>query len=226
MSPQVSTLFGLVEEVRQFSPEHLDLFASLSDADFQVAFDSLLGKALAGMEESKEGFQSLDEPALSAVLRLGMMVPGLSVSLEQHSNGHADLTFESYQLGIARRILGEAKIYDGPKYHIDGVGQLLGYMTGREVRGLMVVYIRKANGAGLMKKTQDTMDADHPENQQGPTKPHPLKWAFDSSHFHSSGESIRISHVACNLNVGTENKQATTDALSNGDQADVTTEEQ
>lgn len=226
MNPQVSTLFGLLEEVRQFSPEHLDLFASLSDADFQVAFDSLLGKALAGMEESKEGFQSLDEPALSAVLRLGILVPGLSVSLEQHSNGHADLTVESYRLGISRRILGEAKIYDGPKYHIDGVGQLLGYMTGREVRGLMVVYMRKTNGAGLMKKIQDTMDVDQPENQLGPTKLHPLKWAFDSDHLHSSGENIRVSHVACNLYVDTGNKQATTDAPGNGGQTGVKSEEQ
>ena len=114
MSQGTGTLYDLTGQLRQQSPEHLDLFASLTDDEFQIAFDSLLGKALAGLEESKKGFQSLDEPALSAVLRLAMLVPGLSVALEQHSNGHADLTFESYRLGIARRILGEAKIYDGP----------------------------------------------------------------------------------------------------------------
>jgi hypothetical protein len=207
MSQGSSTLYDLTGQLRQQSPEHLDLFASLSDDDFQIAFDSLLGKALAGLEESKKGFQSLDEPALSAVLRLAMLVPGLSVALEQHSNGHADLTFESYRLGIARRILGEAKIHDGPKYHIDGVGQLLGYMTGRELRGLMVVYIRKANGSVLMNKVRDTMDADKPEDQQGETTSHPLKWAFDSTHLHSSGDTMRISHVACNLYVDSGNRQ-------------------
>lgn len=226
MSPQASTLFGLVEEIRQFSPEHLDLFASLSDDQFQQTFDFLLAKALAAMEENKKLFEGKEEPEISAGLKLAMMAPGLSVRTEEHSNGHADLTFESYQLGIARRILGEAKIYDGPKYHIEGVGQLLGYMTGREVRGLMVVYMRKTNGAGLMKKIQDTMDNDQPENQQGPTKPHPLKWAFDSNHLHSSGENIRISHVACNLYVDTGNKQATTDASGNGGQTGVKSEEQ
>lgn len=201
MSQDGGTFYDLTDQLRQQSPEHLDLFASLSDDDFQIAFDSLLSKALAGLEESKKGFQSLDEPALSAVLRLAMLVPGLAVTLEQHSNGHADLTFESYRLGIARRILGEAKIHDGPKYHIDGVGQLLGYMTGRELRGLMVVYMRKASGSVLMKKVRDTMDADKPENQQGATTSHPLKWAFDSSHLHSCGDNVRISHVACNLYV-------------------------
>lgn len=201
MSQAAGTLYDLADQLRHQSPEHLDLFASLADDDFQIAFDALLGKALAGLEESKKNFQSLDEPALSAVLRLAMLVPGLSVALEQHSNGHADLTFESYRLGIARRILGEAKIHDGPKYHIDGVGQLLGYMTGRELRGLMVVYMRKANGSVLMKKVRDTMDAEKPENQQGTTTSHLLKWAFNSSHTHSSGDNMRITHVACNLYV-------------------------
>lgn len=207
MSQGSSTLYDLTGQMRQHSPEHLDLFASLSHDEFQIAFDSLLGKALAGLEESKKGFQSLDEPALSAVLRLAMLVPGLSVALEQHSNGHADLTIESYRLGIARRILGEAKIHDGPKYHIDGVKQLLGYMTGRELRGLMVVYMRKANGSVLMNKVRDTMDADKPKDQQGETTSHPLKWAFDSTHLHSSGDMMRISHVACNLYVDTGNGQ-------------------
>lgn len=201
MSLEGGTLFDLTNQLRQQSPEHLDVFASLSDDEFQVAFDSLLNKALAGLEESKKGFQSLDEPTLSAVLRLAMLVPGLSVSLEQHSNGHADLTFESYRLGMARRILGEAKIHDGPKYHIDGVKQLLGYMTGRELRGLMVVYMRKASGSVLMKKVRDTMDEDKPADQQGLTTPHLLKWAFDSNHLHSCGDNIRVSHVACNLHV-------------------------
>ena len=158
-------------------------------------------KALAGLEESKKHFQTLDEPGLSAALRLAISVPGLSVSLEQHSNGHADLTFESYRLGIARRILGEAKIYSGPKYHIDGLKQLLGYMTGRELRGLIVVYMRKANGSQLMKNVRETMDDKLPEKQKGKTKAHPLKWAFDSRQLHSSGETVRISHVSCNLHV-------------------------
>lgn len=199
MTRDGGTLYDLAEHLRLRSPEHLDLFASLNEEEFQIAFDSLLGKALAGMEESKANFQSLDEPGLSAVLRLALNVPGLSVSLEQYSNGHADLTFESYRMGIARRILGEAKIYDGPQYHIDGINQLLGYMTGREIRGLMVVYMRKADGVKLMKKVQDVMDTNKPSSQQGLTTAHPLKWCFDSLHNHPCGEDIRVSHVMCNL---------------------------
>jgi hypothetical protein len=201
MSLEGGTLFDLADQLRQQSPEHLDLFASLTDDQFQLAIDTLLNKAWSGLEEIKKGLQSLDEPTLSGVLRLAMLTPGLSVSLEQYSNGHADLTIESYRLGVARRILGEAKIHDGPRYHIDGVKQLLGYMTGRELRGLMVVYMRKANGSVLMKKIRDTMDDEKPADQQSLTTPHAIRWAFDSNHLHSCGDNIRVSHVACNLHV-------------------------
>jgi len=52
-----------------------------------------------------------------------------------------------------------------------------------------------------MKKTRDTMDGVKPGNQQGITTSHLLKWAFDSSHLHTCGDNVRISHVACNLYV-------------------------
>ncbi len=45
------------------------------------------------------------------------------------------------------------------------------------------------------------MDRDKQENQQGITTSHPLKWAFDTSHLHTCGDNVRISHVACNLYV-------------------------
>lgn len=67
--------------------------------------------------------------------------------------------------------------------------------------------MRKANGSVLMNKVRYTMDADKPEDQQGETTSHPLKWAFDSTHLHSSGDMMRISHVACNLYVDSGNGQ-------------------
>ena len=199
MSKQGNTLYALTNQISQFSPQHLDVFASLTNDQFKIAFDSLLGKALAGMEKNKDHFQDLGETALSGVLMLAMSMPGLSVTQEEHSNGHADLTFEFYRFGIARSILGEAKIYDGPQYHIDGLNQLLGYMTGREFSGLMVAYVKTANVAVLMQKVRDTMDEMKPDAQRGTTQPHALKWAFNSTHLHPCGEPVAIDHVACNL---------------------------
>jgi hypothetical protein len=99
-----------------------------------------------------------------------------------------------------RKKLAEAKIYDGAKYHLDGLSQLLGrYTTGREGRGLMVVYVRLGNIKGLVEKLRATMDHDLPFQQQGPTANHSLRWAFLSTHLHSCGENLEVGHVACNL---------------------------
>lgn len=54
MSKQGNTLYALTNQIRQFSPHHLDVFASLTDDQFKLAFDSLLGKALEGMEKNKD----------------------------------------------------------------------------------------------------------------------------------------------------------------------------
>ena len=96
--------------------------------------------------------------------------------------------------------LGEAKIYDGPEYHLDGLKQLLGrYTTGREGRGLLIVYFRKADIAGLVKKLRTQMDSDLPCAQQGKTTDHVLKWSFLSTHALKSGDNHEVGHIGCNL---------------------------
>jgi hypothetical protein len=137
---------------------------------------------------------------LSGVLSLALMMPGLTVTRETHSNGHVDLTIEADHCTPARRKLGEAKIYDGPSYHFEGIKQLLGrYSTGREGRGLMIVYFRKPNIAGLVQNLRNRMDVDLPCKQQGTTANHSFKWSFLSAHAHVCGENLEVSHIGCNL---------------------------
>ena len=70
-------------------------------------------------------------------------------------------------------MLGEAKIYDGPSYHVNGLGQLLNrYVTGRECRNLMIVYVRKKDIKGLMEKLRKRLDEDLPVAQVGATIDH------------------------------------------------------
>ena len=78
--------------------------------------------------------------------------------------------------------------------------QLLGrYTTGREGRGIVIAYVRKKNISDLVKGIRQKMDAELPCNQQGVTTDHLLKWSFLSTHAHSCGESLEVSHVGCNL---------------------------
>ena len=152
------------------------------------------------MEENKKNFAALDEEGLSAALRGRLCIPGLTVTQETHSNGHVDLTIEGDHCSPARKKLAEAKIYAGPRYHIKGVGQLIGrYTTGREGRGLLISYVRKKDIKGIVEKLRAAMDAELPEKQIGPCEDHTLKWSLKTSHKHSSGEVVPVDHIGCNL---------------------------
>lgn len=190
----------LCEQLRQKAPEYLDLFTSATEKEFEKAFDALLERAISGLETNKRDFEDLDENGLSGVLALALTMPGLTVAREKHSNGHVDLTIDVAYCGPARKILGEAKIYNGPAYHMDGLSQLLGrYTTGREGRGLLIAYVRQKNIKGLIDRLRKRMDEDRPHSQKGDTVDHLLKWSFSSTHRHSSGEDLEVGHVGCNL---------------------------
>ena len=200
MSIDQSSLYDYVEILKRTVPETLDLLTAQNDEQFETAFDALLQKAVERLEENKADFQSLDENGLSSALAMSLEMPGLQVLREAHSNGHVDITIIVSHCVRTRKKLGEAKIYDGPEYHIKGLGQLLGrYTTGRESRGLLIAYVKKKNIAGLIKKIRQEMDVTLPLSQQGNTINHTLKWSFLSTHAHSCGENLEVSHIGCNL---------------------------
>jgi hypothetical protein len=200
MSEKEDSLFALFEMLKQKAPDYFNLVTAKSTPEFEKAFDALLEKAVSGLEQNKQKFEKLDEDGLSSALALALSMPGLTVTRETHSNGHVDLTIEADHCIPARKKLGEAKIYNGPAYHFKGLEQLLGrYSTGREGRGLLVVYFRKPNIAGLVQNLRKQMDVDLPCQQRGSTADHILKWSFLSAHSHTCGENLEVSHIGCNL---------------------------
>lgn len=200
MSTSNGTALDLINMIQRQAPEYLDLITARTCEEFATALDALIEQGVSHLEKNKDNYQALDEEGLSATLAAKMSVPGLDVSQEKHSGGHVDLTFEAIHSTPAWSALGEAKIYDGPAYHIKGLNQLLTrYTTGRECRGLLIEYVRKKDIKGLMDKVSGAMDDQLPEGQTGPTTGCALKWSFESTHAHSSGENVRVVHVGCNL---------------------------
>lgn len=186
--------------LKKRAPEYIDLVTAQTEEEFERAFCTLLERALIGLETNKAHYCGLDEEGLTATLALALSTPGLTVTQEKHSNGHVDITIEADHCTPARRKLGEAKIYDGAKYHCGGLEQLITrYSTGREGRGLLIVYCRKKDIVEKIKGLRMYMDEQLPCQQQGETADHTLKWSFRSAHAHSSGEIVGIDHVACNL---------------------------
>ena len=131
-----------------------------------------------------------------------------SAPSEPNSNGHVDLLIEVGFDPPTWKKLAEAKIYAGPEYHFKGLHQLLGrYTTGKETRGLLVVYVKKSNISGLMKKLREKMDETLPESQSGSCKDHSIKWSFISEHVHSCGDLLEVGHIGCNLFVQGQDAQ-------------------
>jgi hypothetical protein len=190
----------MFERARRKAPEYLDLLSSKTDAEFEAAFTPLLERAVSHLEANAKNFRTLDEVGLSGVLAGVLMMPGLTVTQESHSNGHVDLTIVADHSAPTLKKLAEAKIYRSPSYHIEGVSQLLNrYTTGREGSGFIISYIRKKDISGITTKVRAVMDAKLPESQIGPCENHELKWSFRSKHKHKSGEVLSLGHVGCNL---------------------------
>ena len=189
----------LTEKISAVSSSYLDLFTAVTDADFEVAFDHILEKAIENLETNSKNYNNLNEEGLSAVLAAGLTIPGVHVAQESNSNGHVDITIHIQSCQKQRKKLAEAKIYNGKSNHIKGLQQLLRYTTGRECRGLLLVYVKKKDVAGIMSTLRKDMDTENPANQKGQTIGDNLQWSFLSVHQHSSGKDIEVSHVGINL---------------------------
>lgn len=195
-----NSLFDLVELMKKKAPAYLDLFTAKTEAEFDLAFDAILEGAVSRLEQNSKNYKALNETGLTGVLAAALSMPGLHVTQETHSNGHVDIVIEAEYCSPMRRKLGEAKVYNGPAYHVAGLEQLLNrYTTGREGRGLVISYVRKIDIANLIKGVREHMDVELPCHQQGKTQDHTLKWAFISTHGHSCGEDLQVSHIACNM---------------------------
>lgn len=195
-----STLNDFLELMKKASPDFVKLATASTPAEFENAFLPYLEQAIIDLETNKKLFDSLLEDGLSSIICIALNKTGLHCTREQNSNGHVDLTITSKHSTPEFKKLGEAKIYRGPEYHIDGVGQLLQrYTTGRETCGVVLSYVKKENVKQLVEKLRQVMDKKLPYKQTGPCTDSPLKWSFLSNHEHSSGENLDLRHVGCNL---------------------------
>ena len=204
MSDSADSYFALVERIKRKAPAYLDLLTAETDDQFEAAFEVILEIAIRRLERNKVNLQTVNEAGLSGILAGFLEVPGLTVMQESHSNGHVDLTIEADHCLPARVKLAEAKIYDGPAYHITGLDQLLRrYTTGREGRGLIISYVRQRDISGITNKLRRRMDETLPLFQRGPCQDHSCRWSFLTVHLHSCGEDLQVGHIGCNLYVET-----------------------
>lgn len=195
-----SNLYNYIELTKKLSRETLDLITATTDEEFDTAFDNWLTQAIAKMEAGKKEFKILSEDGLSNILACTLSTPEISVTREQNSNGHVDLTVKLLNSSPQRIKLGEAKIWRGNEYHAKGLDQLLNrYTTGRECRGFVISYVKSKDIKALFEDLRKHIDGSKPFNLEGLCLDHNIKWSFLSNHKHNSGELIAICHIGCNL---------------------------
>ena len=195
-----SNLYNYIELTKRLSRETLDLITAQTDEEFDLAFDNWLTHAIAKIETNKLNYASLNENGLSAVLAAALSTGEISVTQEQNSNGHVDLTVKLVNSSPQRIKLGEAKIWRGKEYHVKGLDQLLNkYTTGRECRGFVVSYVKIKDITGLFEDLRKHIDESRPFDLEGLCINHNIKWSFLSRHKHNSGELVTICHIGCNL---------------------------
>jgi hypothetical protein len=193
MQIKLRSLFGLFPALR-----------GILLADDAQEFDKLLEKymeqCVEGMEAEAHHLHTDSEEKLSAFLAARLSHPGLDVRREGYTNGRVDLTIRQEGVIGGQVRLAEAKIYDGPAYHTAALEQLVSrYSTGRPPTGYVIEYFKKAGIATLVQGLRQYADQNQPVQQEGISADHPMKWAYQSQHKHTSAELLRVVHVNVNL---------------------------
>jgi hypothetical protein len=190
---------NIADYLDRFSPPQLRVMLANSDAEFVDAVEASLESAVQHMEAGASFNHNRDERALVHELVGCLAGGGLLAQNEAHSNGHVDVTVVHWQ-HHGWRVLGECKIYHGPAHHLDGCQQLLSrYATGRLPRSFCLDFVKEPEIRQKMQGIRDQMDANRPLNQRDTSRDHAMRWAFLTTHGHSSGEEVAILHVGCNI---------------------------
>jgi hypothetical protein len=131
-----------------------------------------------------------------------LVLCGLPTTAEAHVNGHVDLVIRHFEAGTYR-VLGECKLDRGPQHHCTGSRQVLGYCCGSEKQALCISFCHKPDVNGRMAATRQHFSEQDDCHAVHETRDHFLPWSFIGVHQHSSGATIEILHIGCNLHGST-----------------------
>lgn len=197
-----SNAYEYFDLINRISPITRKIISAQTEEEFDDVFDDWLVQAIDQLERDKAHYHQMSEDGISGALANALRTGEILVTREENSNGHVDLTIKRLCALPPMTKLGEAKIWKGKKYHIEGLDQLINrYSTGRGCRGFVISYVKKRNIKNKFNNLRDYINQTKPHDFEGQCKDHKIKWSFLSSHKHTSGDVIDICHLGCNLYV-------------------------
>ena len=196
--PDGMTAEDYIGLVKTFMPDFHRVACAQTEEAFCEAAALAVRHCLTKLEDRRKLLSKAGEVVLSTDLADLLTRGGLPTTAEPHVNGHVDLVVNHFEADRFR-MLGECKLDRGPKYHCEGTTQLLGYCSGAEKRAFSIGFCQKPNVDGRVKETrQHFTDSGGCHDVEG-TKDHHLPWSFVGVHRHSSGGTVEVLHIACNL---------------------------
>ncbi len=193
------SLYNLIERIVAAVPEALNTWRAQTPEGFVDVSEKLLEAAIVHMEQQGKNLKCSSEDNITSSAIGFFNRYGIRASSQTNSRGHVDI-FISHSLEPSLNICGEAKIWRGVSYHIGGLGQVLGYCTGRMPHCFLLAYVTSGKIQQHIKNLCVELDLKLPANQQGGAKTHhSLQWGLVSDHTHSGGRLVRVVHAGVNL---------------------------
>lgn len=138
----------------QFEPE-----PAIADADYEVVLKVLLNMRNA-LERSPSTAEKMNEEDFRNLLLVGLnaQFEGDAAGEVFNGDGKTDILIRA---GDRNVFIGECKIYKGPKAIIGALDQLLGYLTWRDTKAALLLFIRDGDVTSIIDKAVAMLE-EHP----------------------------------------------------------------
>jgi hypothetical protein len=108
-------------------------------------------------ERTPRAYSKLFEEDLRDILLLGlnmmyMFEGGFATAETFNKTGHTDIYLH---VPLGKVLVAECKIWNGPEYYSEAIGQLLGYLTWRENYGILITFSKNRDFEGVMVKAKE-----------------------------------------------------------------------
>lgn len=181
------------------NPPILRIWVAANESDYMDAVEDAIEQGIRQIEEGARRYGSLDEIGLSLLLSQLLTAGGVQALAEGYHNGHVDIIL-SDPTGRFGKMLGECKIYRGPRYHCDGCGQLLNrYHSGRTRRGMCLDFFLTDGMYAKLGELRKHVDHELPHRQQRASADHKIKGGFVTPHMHFTETEVEVLHCGCNV---------------------------
>ena len=126
---------------------------TLEEQTYNEILDICANMALV-MERSPKAYSKMDEESIRTqfLMQLNAQYEGLATGETFNGNGKTDILIRNNNQNI---FIGECKFWKGEKAFLETIDQLLGYVTYRDTKTAILLFVKNNNFTAIVEKLQD-----------------------------------------------------------------------